>query len=199
MRFAKLMEHIGIQFVRSMMVIVAFLPLLYELGKNVTHYPIIGELNNGLVILAIVFALGGTVLMAIVGIKLPGLEFNNQRVEAAYRKELVLGEDDAKRAEEFTLKGLFADVRKNYFRLYFHYLYFDMVKWAYMNFSVLIPYLALAPSVIAGTISLGIMQQITRAFMRLESVMQFLVFNWSSIVELISIHKRLKAFEKEMK
>ena len=35
----------------------------------------------------------GTVLLMVVGIKLPGLQFNNQKVEAAYRKELVYGED----------------------------------------------------------------------------------------------------------
>ena len=35
----------------------------------------------------------GTVLLMVVGNKLPGLQFNNQKVEAAYRKELVYGED----------------------------------------------------------------------------------------------------------
>ena len=34
-------------------------------------------------------ALAGTVMMAVVGFKLPGLEFENQRVEAAFRKELL--------------------------------------------------------------------------------------------------------------
>ena len=53
----------------------------------------------------------GTGLLAIVGIKLPGLEFKNQRVEAAFRKELVYGEDDTSRAQPPTLKELFADVR----------------------------------------------------------------------------------------
>ena len=28
------------------------------------------------------------------GVKLPNLEYNNQKAEAAFRKELVLGEDD---------------------------------------------------------------------------------------------------------
>ena len=37
-------------------------------------------------------------MLAAVGIKLPGLEFNNQKVEAAYRKELVYGEDHDDRA-----------------------------------------------------------------------------------------------------
>ena len=41
-------------------------------------------------------SLGGLVISWIVGIKLPGLEYNNQKVEAAFRKELVYGEDDPK-------------------------------------------------------------------------------------------------------
>ena len=65
---------------------------------------------------------------ALVGIKLPGLEFQNQRVEAAYRKELVYGEDNPDRAEASHLQVLFHDVRRNYFRLFFHYLYFDVAK-----------------------------------------------------------------------
>ena len=49
--------------------------------------------------MAILAALLGTVVLMGVGCKLPGLEFDNQKVEAAYRKELVLGEDDAARAD----------------------------------------------------------------------------------------------------
>ena len=41
--------------------------------------------------------------LALVGIKLPGLQFRNQRVEAAYRKELVLAEDDPTRAQPQTV------------------------------------------------------------------------------------------------
>jgi peptide/bleomycin uptake transporter len=39
------------------------------------------------------------------------------------------------------------------------------------------------------------MQQILRAFGRVESSFQYLVNSWSTIVELMSIHKRLRAFE----
>ena len=53
----------------------------------------------------------GTVVFMIVGQKLPGLQFNNQKVEAAYRKELVYGEDHENRADPLTLKELFARVR----------------------------------------------------------------------------------------
>ena len=56
-------------------------------------------------IAAIGWSIFGTALLAVAGIKLPGLEFRNQRVEAAYRKELVYGEDDAERAEPPTVRG----------------------------------------------------------------------------------------------
>ena len=55
-----------------------------------------------------VWSVFGTGLLALIGIKLPGIEFFNQRVEAAYRKELVLGEDDPARADPPTLIDLFA-------------------------------------------------------------------------------------------
>ena len=65
----------------------------------------------------------------VAGLKLPGLQFRNQRVEAAYRKELVYGEDHADRAQPPTVAELFANVRHNYFRLYFHYIYFNVVRY----------------------------------------------------------------------
>jgi len=81
----------------------------------------------------------GTALLAIAGIRLPGLEFRNQRVEAAYRKELVLGEDNADRAQAPTLQELFRAVRANYFRLYLNFLYFNIVRYGYLQAGVLVP------------------------------------------------------------
>ena len=53
---------------------------------------------------AVVWSVFGTGALALIGIRLPGIEFFNQRVEAAYRKELVLGEDDPARADPPTLQ-----------------------------------------------------------------------------------------------
>jgi peptide/bleomycin uptake transporter len=147
---------------------------------------------------AIGFALAGTVLLAVVGIKLPGLQFQNQRVEAAYRKELVYGEDDATRASPPVAGKLFGDVRTNYFRLFYHYLYFDVAKWSYLQLGVLVPYVALGPTIVGGVVTLGVMQQIVRAFGRVESAFQFLVLSWSTVIELMSVYKRLRAFERQI-
>lgn len=198
MRFARIMEGLGVEFMRSVMTLGAFLPILWTLSAKITELPWIGPVSHSMVWVALLSAMSGTVLLAVVGFKLPGLEFQNQRVEAAYRKELVYGEDDATRAGPPVAAKLFADVRRNYFRLFFHYLYFDVAKWSYLQFSVLIPLIALAPTVVAGVITLGVMQQITRAFDRVEGSFQFLVLSWGTIVELISVYKRLRAFEGQI-
>lgn len=86
-------------------------------------------------------------------------------------------------------------MRRNYFRLYLNYLYFNVFRYGYLQASALVPYTALAPTIIAGGLTLGTMQQIVRAFARVESSFQYLVTSWPTIVELISIYKGLRAFE----
>ncbi len=198
-RFAAIVESLGANLLESILTLVAFLPILWELSKVIKTVPFIGEVEHALVYIAIIFALFGTAVLAAVGIKLPGLEFNNQKVEAAYRKELVFGEDHEDRASPPTVIELFKNVRKNYFRLFFHYMYFDVAKWSYLQFGVLVPYIALGPTIVAAGVTLGVMQQIVRAFGQVESSFQFLVRSWNIIVELISVYKRLRAFELGIK
>jgi peptide/bleomycin uptake transporter len=48
---------------------------------------------------------------------------------------------------------------------------------------------------VTGKITLGIMNQILRAFGQVASSFQFLVASWTTIIDLISVYKRLQAFE----
>jgi peptide/bleomycin uptake transporter len=195
MRFSATMQGLGVSFIDSIMTLIAFLPLLAALSRHVTEIPIVGAIPYPLVIVAIVWSLFGTVLLAVVGVKLPGLEFKNQRVEAAFRKELVYGEDDATRAQPPTLRELFANVRKNYFTLYAHYVYFDVVRYLYIQADAVFATLILVPTLAVGRITFGVFQQIVSAFTQVANSFQYLVNSWPTIVELISIYKRLRAFE----
>lgn len=198
-RFATIMESLGANLVESIMVLIAFIPILWGLSKNVNTIPIVGHLDHAPVYITIAFAIFGTVALSLIGFKLPGLEFNNQKVEAAFRKELVIAEDNQERGELNLMLSLFAQVRKNYFNLFFHYFYFDVAKYTYLQAGIVIPYVLLAPSIVGGLITLGIMQQIIRAFYRVLDSFQFLVKSWPIIVELISVYKRLRVFEKTLK
>ncbi|TQR64449.1 peptide antibiotic transporter SbmA [Acinetobacter sp. RF14B] len=199
MRFAKTTEQLSVSLIESLMLLMAFLPVLYQLSSHVKVLPFVGEIQHSLVWASIGWAALGTVILIIVGMKLPGLEFNNQKVEAAYRKELVYGEDYEDRAHPLTLQELFSRVRWNYFRLYFHYAYFNMVRIWYLQLDNIYGLFILFPSIAAGTITLGLMMQIMNVFGKVRESFQYLIMSWPTIIELLSIYKRLKAFESHIK
>jgi peptide/bleomycin uptake transporter len=195
MRFSTIVEGLGSNLIDSIMTLIAFTPLLIRLSQHITVLPIVGTVPNPLVLAAIAWAIFGTVLLAMVGIRLPGLQFRNQRVEAAYRKELVYGEDHDDRAQPPLLRELFQNVRRNYFRMYFHYVYFNVFRYLYLQANNVFSIILMAPSIAAGTITLGLLNQITNAFSQVTSSFQYLVNSWPTIIELLSIYKRLRAFE----
>lgn len=195
MRFADIVETLGVKIIDSVMTLFAFLPVLFALSSYVSELPLVGEIPAPLFTAALLWSIFGTGVLAVAGIKLPGLYFRNQRVEAAYRKELVYGEDDANRAQPPTLRMLFTNVRQNYFRLYFHYFYFNIARYTYLQADNIFVYLILVPTIAAGKVTFGILQQILTAFGQVSSSFQYLVNSWTTIVELQSIHKRLAAFE----
>lgn len=195
MRFASIVEDLGTSFISALMTLIVFLPILWTLSANVTEVPIIGAVPGSLVWVALVVSAFGTALLWVVGIRLPGLNFENQKVEAALRKELVYGEDNAERADPPTFRALFHNVQNNYFRLYFHYTYFNLARYAYLQVAGYVPLLTLSPSILAGTLTLGIYQQVQNAFGEVASSFQFFARAWTTIVELQSIYHRLRRFE----
>ena len=81
---------------------------------------------------------------------MPGLEYNNQRVEAAFKRRLVLGEDDKKNyAQTETLFEFFTGIRLNYHRLYLHYGSLDGWMTTYDQFMIIAPYLIMDQTLLA--------------------------------------------------
>ena len=74
-------------------------------------------------------------------------------------------------------------------------IYFDIGRIAFLQANVLSAYVFLAPAIVAGVVTLGVMQQIIRAFGRVEGSMQYLLKAWPTIIELASVYKRLREFE----
>src|SRR6266849_4446657 len=93
---------------------------------------------------------------------------------------------------------LFGAIRRNYFRLYLNFMYFNIGRIVYLQTDVIFPYILLGPTIIAGKITLGSMNQILNAFTQVRTSFQYLVNSWSTIVELISIYQRLRGFEAKI-
>jgi len=194
-KFSRIMESLGTSLIESMMVLFQFIPILLGLSVGIPIY-FFGDWQYGLITGALLWTLGGTIFLIALGwvLRLVGVEYDLQKKEAAYRKLLVIAEDDGsvrpKRIEE-----LFDDVRSIHFLSYIRYLYFNIGRMAYLQANVLSAYVFLAPAIVAGVVTLGVMQQIIRAFGRVEGSMQYLLKAWPTIIELASVYKRLREFE----
>ena len=197
-KFSRIMEGLGTSLIESVLVLVEFFPLLMTLSIGI---PILwfGDWQYGLVSGAFIWAVGGTVLMIVLAwlLRLVGIEYDLQKKEAAYRKILVIAEDDGSIRPK-SLDELFQGVRQIHFKSYLYYLYFSIGRLAYLQANVLAAYIFLAPAIVAGVMTLGVMQQIIRAFGRVEGSLQYLFRAWPTIIELASVYKRLREFENKI-
>tara|TARA_E500000331_G_scaffold300546_1_gene301533 strand:- start:3720 stop:4688 length:969 start_codon:yes stop_codon:yes gene_type:complete len=197
-KFTRIMEGLGTSLIEAIMVLIQFIPILLGLSVGIPIF-FFGDWQYGLVTGALVWTLGGTIFLIGLGwlLRLVGVEYDLQKKEAAYRKILVIAEDD-NTIRPKTIDELFTDVRSIHFLSYIRYLYFNIGRLAYLQANVLSAYVFLAPAIVAGVVTLGVMQQIIRAFGRVEGSMQYILKAWPTIIELASVYKRLKEFERQI-
>ena len=95
-KFTRIMEGLGTSFIESVMVLVS-------ICSNFTWFKSIGipifffgDWQYGLITGALLWTLGGTIFLIGLGwlLRLVGVEYDLQKKEAAYRKILVIAEDD---------------------------------------------------------------------------------------------------------
>jgi peptide/bleomycin uptake transporter len=198
-KFTRIMEGLGTSFIESVMVLFQFVPILLGLSIGIPIF-FFGDWQYGLITGALLWTLGGTIFLIGLGwlLRLVGVEYDLQKKEAAYRKILVIAEDN-ENVRPKTINELFLDVRSIHFLSYVRYLYFNIGRMAYLQANVLSAYVFLAPAIVAGVVTLGVMQQIIRAFGRVEGSMQYLLKSWPTIIELASVYKRLREFESQIK
>ena len=218
-RFARITEQLALGFFRAVATLVAFVPILWALSANIGDK--FTEWLNGseftekydsvptslvsmewmvsvpgfLLWLSAGLALAAIVISYFVGIKLPGLEYNNQKVEARFRKRLVYAEDDKQYADTPTLLEMLTGLRFNYFRLFLHYSYFSLWQNFFFQFVIIVDLLVIGPAVIYGIVLLGTLHMVSHAFNSVSDSLSYFTDNWATVTELLSIIKRLREFE----
>jgi peptide/bleomycin uptake transporter len=198
-KFTRYMEDLGTSFIESVMLLIQFVPILLGLSIGIPIF-FFGDWQYGLITGALLWTICGTLFLIGLGwlLRLVGIEYDVQKKEAAYRKILVIAEDDDN-VRPKTINELFEEVRSIHYLKYLRYLYFNIGRMAYLQANVLSAYVFLAPAIVAGVVTLGVMQQIIRAFGRVEGSMQYLIKSWPIIIELASVYKRLREFESKIK
>ena len=197
-KFTRIMETLGTSLIEALMILIEFTPILFGLSISIPIF-FFGDWDYGLIVGALIWSIGGTIFLIILGLilRLVGVEYDLQKKEAAYRKILVVAEDDGNIRPK-SIEELFNGVRDIHFLSYIRYLYFNIGRIAYLQANVLSAYVFLAPAIVAGAVTLGVMQQIIRAFGRVEGSMQYILKAWPTIIELASVYKRLREFESKI-
>ena len=194
-KWAEMIQGLGLQAVRAVMTLIAFIPVLWTLSEKI-EVPFMEGIPGSLVWLALIVSGGGMTISWFVGWFLPGLEYNNQVTEASFRKELVLGEDNREKYGSIKEFGkLFTGLRLNHERLFRHYGYFDAWVYFFDQFMSIAPYLIAGPMVVLKIISLGSLIQISNAFAKVQGSLSLFIHNWTVITSCRSVWKRLHEFE----
>ena len=77
------------------MLLIEFTPILIGLSIGIPIF-FFGDWDYGLIVGALIWSVGGTIFLILLGLilRLVGVEYDLQKKEAAYRKILVIAEDD---------------------------------------------------------------------------------------------------------
>ena len=226
--FALILEDLGLGMVRALLTLLAFTPILWNLSQDLavtitSNLPDIHEklstlpektqdvintsllgmdfianIPGSLVCIAIGIALSGTGISYLVGIKLPGLHYNNQRVEASFRKRMTYAEDNKQFADLPSFIELFTGLRTNYFRLFLHSSYFRLWEYFFYQSLIIIDFVLIAPGILVGLVTLGVLNQVSHAFSNVSQSFSYLIRHWVTITSLLSVIKRLREFERNI-
>ena len=195
MIFGKTLQSLFTGFVNKIFILAAFIPVLWTLSEGLPIWN--GQIIPGfLVWAALTLSIGGTLLSFLLGIKLPGLEYKNQVVEAKFRKKLVYSEDDYNERLTEDLFPMFASVKRNYYRLLNYYMGFGIWQTSFSLIAGNVAIIVLAPSYFAQLITFGVLIQVLNAFGRVEGALTYFIDRWTTIVDFQSVIKRLLEFNR---
>ena len=178
--------------------------VLQAIVTAVTFFGILWAISHWLALCLIGYAAAGTWLATVVGRRLVGINFNQQRFEADYRFALVHARDNAEAIalyqgtdeEAKQLRGRFASVVNNFKLLILWQRHLTFFTAAYDNAAGLVPYFVLAGAYFSGRFQLGEFTQAAYAFSVLQGALSLVVDQFQALTDYASVVNRLATFEE---
>ena len=153
---------------------------------------------------ALIYAIFGTVLTHLIGSPLVMLNFQQQRLEADFRFNLVRVRENSEQiallrgesAEQERLLDRFGRVVQNWYEIMTRTKRLTAFTSSYSQAAVVFPYVLVAPAYFADKIQLGGMMQTASAFSSVQQALSFFVTAYRSLAEWSSVVARLEGFEE---
>lgn len=178
--------------------------VLQAIVTAITFFGILWAISGWLAVCLIGYALAGTWLAVVIGRRLVGINFNQQRFEADYRFALVHARDNAEaiafyqgaREEAQQLRGRFTNVVTNFKLLILWQRHLGFFTSAYDNVAGLVPYFVLAGAYFSGRFQLGEFTQAAYAFSVLQGALSLIVDQFQALTDYASVVNRLATFQE---
>jgi len=204
-RFVEQTLALGVGLLSAVVTLASFIVILWDLSNEAPLHlfgkdiPIPGYLVWG----ALIYALLGTLLTHLIGRPLVELNFQQQRLEADFRFNLVRTRENAEQiallrgepVERSRLLSRFALVVNNWLGIMQRTKKLTAFTATYSQVSVIVPYVLIAPAFFAEKIQLGGMMQTVNAFSSVQDALSFFIASYRTLAEWQSVVARLSGFE----
>lgn len=191
MRFTTLFERFFLDSFNAVLLILLFIPLLFS--QTAQLYINNFHLSWVLLFSVLIYTFVGMIVSARIANPLIQNEYDNQKLEADFRYNLVHVRDGAYKNISF-FESMLSKLTTNYQTIYTRQKYFNLWQKGYDQFSFLIPFALLASNYFAGFMTLGMLMQIKSTFSRIRNSMAYLLDHYTEFTELLAISRRLVEF-----
>jgi vitamin B12/bleomycin/antimicrobial peptide transport system ATP-binding/permease protein len=185
----------------------SFVVILWALSEQAPLH-LFGDLQlpGYLVWAALIYAIVGTALTHLIGWRLIPLNFQQQRVEADFRFNLMRTRENAEQiaalhgeaAERERHLGRFGPVITNWLAIMQRTKLLTFFTASYSQASVIFPYIVVSPAYFSGAMQLGGLMQTGSAFKSVQDALSYFISSYRTIAEWRAIVERLSGFEEAM-
>ena len=155
---------------------------------------------------SLVYSVLGTVGAHLVGRRLIGLNFDQQRYEADFRFNMMRVRENSESvafyrgedAENVGFKERFARVISNYWQLMRQTKLLNFYVNGYAQLAIIVPLVLAAPRYFGGEMALGGLMQTVSAFGRGQEALSYFVESYDTIAQLAAVIRRLSTFTEHM-
>jgi len=179
--------------------------IAFALGGVATYFAILWSISPSLALILIGYAVMGTYFSVVIGRRLVGLNYYQERYQADFRFGLVHVRDNAEpifiyggeQHERNQLRSRFSKVVANFNLLILWQRHLAFFTESYGSVIALVPYWFLAGTYEAGRLQFGQVVQAATAFMALHAALSIVVTGFPSIAEYANQVTRLSEFLDE--
>jgi putative ATP-binding cassette transporter len=200
--FVDVTLRLTLDLLQQVVTLLSFVLILWQLSGSLVVAGV--EVPGYMVLIALAYAILGTWVTHLIGRRLVGLTFEQQRFEADFRFGLARFRENTEavalyRGEADERRGFlaaFAAVVRNWRQLMSVQKDIFAVSTFYSLAASIFPLVVAAPRYFSGAISLGGLTQIAGAFGQVQGALSFFVDAYADIAQWRAVVERLTGFER---